>query len=186
MPACSEHDAGPAASLLSDRLSADANTAGLPHRHAQSTRQKALRSALRAPQWSQSQSMAVSAGGWRLWRAVGALRKADLPLAPRQRALWLGLVPALAGLVDLPARPVSIIAHAVAALDLDARPRSIWRSVVLTGSHFCFDDLSFLFWRSTVFVSTRARFDARLFLRESIFIFRFWRFRICPRREVPG
>lgn len=129
----------------------------------------------------------------RLWRAVrcsGACAGGDL-LVPRVSGLGgLLVAPRQRACADLPTWVVTIEAHAVAArvlrptlrqLAFVGSPRS-----VLTFAHFCFDDQPFLFWRSTVFDSTRDCFDAKPFLRESIFIFRFWRFRICPRREVPG
>lgn len=73
-------------------------------------------------------------------RLYGALWRFDRSVVPKARlasaAMRLGGLmawswPASAGLADLPTWPVSIIAHAFAAFDLDARSGSIWRSVDL-------------------------------------------------------
>lgn len=87
-----------------------------------------------------------------LWARCG---RADLPLA---RVSGLGLLPASAGLADLPMWSVTIEAHAAAALDLDVRSRSIRRSLVLVIAQFSFGDRAILILRPSVFDSTRAHF----------------------------
>lgn len=70
---------------------------------------------------------------------------------------WLGglLVARVSGpVLTCPLRPVTIVAHAFAALALDARVRSIWCSVVLVIARFSFGDRAILILQSTVFGST--------------------------------